>query len=175
MSPRLSPEIPETLLRPDRDQTWTRSAFFAPHGEKGKFRTRRGRRERSSTLLFLGENLPVLTSLQRRAGLLWSPNGTVARRGCRLGLQPPRGVAPPRADMRPGSALLGPARLGFSRLLSALFGPARLLSAPFGSSRPRSAPLAAPRAFASLPSLVFLVQLIHSVVPAPVSGLPSLR
>lgn len=96
----------------------------------------------TSTLLLLlpSENLPVLTSLQRRAEPLWSWYGTVALRGCRLGLQPPRGAAPPLADMRPGSA-----------------------------------PLAAPRSFAS--SLGFLrahIQLIHSVDPALVPGLPSL-
>lgn len=95
-----------------------------------------------SALLFLSENLPVVTSLQRRAEPLWSWYGTVALRGCRLGLQPPRGAAPPLADMRLGSA-----------------------------------PLAAPRLFASLPSLGFLrvhIQLIHSADPALVSGLPSL-
>lgn len=50
-------------------------------------------------LLLLREYLPVLTSLQRRAEPLWSWYGTVALRGCRLGLLHPRGAAPLLPDI----------------------------------------------------------------------------
>ena len=43
--------------------------------------------------------LPVLTSLQRRAETLWSWYGTVALRGCRLGLLHPRGAPPLLPDI----------------------------------------------------------------------------
>lgn len=55
--------------------------------------------------------LPVLTSLPSRAEEpLWSWYGTVALRGCRLGLHP-RGAAPPLADI-PHSAPTAGLHLG---------------------------------------------------------------
>lgn len=73
--------------------------------------------------LLLSVYLPVLTSLLRRAEPLWSWYGTVALRGCRLGLLHPRGAPPLRPDIPPlrswsraqlmktlGSAFLPPRR-----------------------------------------------------------------
>lgn len=54
-----------------------------------------------SSPLLLSVYLPVLTSLLRRAEPLWSWYGTVALRGCRLGLLHPRGAPPLRLDIPP--------------------------------------------------------------------------
>ncbi len=71
--------------------------------------------------LLLCVYLPVLTSLQRRAEPLWSWYGTVALRGCRLGLLHPRGAPPLLLDI-PHSAPTAELRLwkhthGFAFLL----------------------------------------------------------
>lgn len=55
----------------------------------------------------LSEYLPMLTSLQRRAEPLWSWYGTVALRGCRLGLLHPRGVAPLLPDIPHSAPTVG--------------------------------------------------------------------
>lgn len=55
--------------------------------------------------LLLRAYLPVLTSLQRSAEPLWSWYGTVALRGCRLGLLHPRGAPPVRPDISPSPPL----------------------------------------------------------------------
>lgn len=50
-------------------------------------------------LLLVSVDLPVLTSLLRRAEPLWRWYGTVALRGCRLGLLHPRGAPPLLLDI----------------------------------------------------------------------------
>lgn len=73
--------------------------------------------------------LPVLTSLQRRAEPLWNLYGTVALRGCRLGLLHPRGAAPLLPDIPHSAPTVEPPLMkthtrGLAALLRPLFGAA---------------------------------------------------